>query len=92
MAVYPANESVLVNRIGELTGVDLDTVFSLVNLDGKFGTWLIGRTCLDGHHGHRFGVFYRGFNQEEPVPLPNHVPNCFDLLLGHHVSANHSAH
>ncbi len=33
VAVYPTNNSELVNRLGELLGVDLDTVFTLVNLD-----------------------------------------------------------
>uniref|UniRef100_A0A672PRI1 NADPH--cytochrome P450 reductase n=1 Tax=Sinocyclocheilus grahami TaxID=75366 RepID=A0A672PRI1_SINGR len=33
VAVYPINDSVIVNRIGEVLGVDLDTVISLNNLD-----------------------------------------------------------
>uniref|UniRef100_A0A8C1YU20 NADPH--hemoprotein reductase n=1 Tax=Cyprinus carpio TaxID=7962 RepID=A0A8C1YU20_CYPCA len=33
VAVYPINDSVIVNRIGDLLGVDLDTVISLNNLD-----------------------------------------------------------
>jgi NADPH-ferrihemoprotein reductase len=33
IAVYPQNDTALVNRIGELLGVDLDSVISLVNLD-----------------------------------------------------------
>lgn len=33
--MYPANDSTLVDKLGELLGVDLDAVFSLVNLDGK---------------------------------------------------------
>jgi sulfite reductase alpha subunit-like flavoprotein len=36
VAVYPTNEERLVNRIGELLGVDLDTIFTLTNTDGKF--------------------------------------------------------
>lgn len=36
VAVYPANDSQLVNRIGELLSVDLDKVISLVNLDGNY--------------------------------------------------------
>lgn len=35
VAVYPTNEEVMVNRIGELLGVDLDTVITLTNTDGK---------------------------------------------------------
>lgn len=33
MAVYPANDSTLVNQIGEILGADLDVVMSLNNLD-----------------------------------------------------------
>ncbi|XP_066508283.1 NADPH--cytochrome P450 reductase-like isoform X1 [Hoplias malabaricus] len=33
VAVYPTNDSTLVNRLGEVLGVDLDTVISLNNLD-----------------------------------------------------------
>lgn len=33
VAVYPINDSIIVNRIGDLLGVDLDTVISLNNLD-----------------------------------------------------------
>lgn len=35
VAVYPANDSSLVNQIGEILGTDLDTVMSLNNLDGE---------------------------------------------------------
>jgi len=35
VAVYPKNSSELVERIGELLNVDLDTVFSLLNTDGN---------------------------------------------------------
>lgn len=34
MAVYPTNDATIVNRLGEVLGVDLDTVISLNNLDG----------------------------------------------------------
>lgn len=34
-AVYPENRVELVNRIGELLEVDLDTVFTLTNTDGE---------------------------------------------------------
>ncbi|XP_030632713.1 P450 (cytochrome) oxidoreductase b [Chanos chanos] len=33
VAVYPINDSAIVNKIGEILGVDLDTVISLNNLD-----------------------------------------------------------
>ncbi|KAL4647662.1 NADPH-cytochrome P450 reductase-like [Arapaima gigas] len=33
VAVYPVNETAMVNQIGQILGVDLDTVFSLNNLD-----------------------------------------------------------
>jgi NADPH-ferrihemoprotein reductase len=36
VAVYPANDSTLVNQIGEILGADLDVIMSLNNLDGKF--------------------------------------------------------
>lgn len=35
VAVYPSNESEIVNRIGELLQVDLDSVFSLINIEGN---------------------------------------------------------
>jgi len=34
VAVYPINDTAIVNRIGEILGVDLDIVISLNNLDG----------------------------------------------------------
>ena len=33
VAVYPSNDPEIVNRIGELLNVDLDSVFSLVNIE-----------------------------------------------------------
>jgi hypothetical protein len=36
VAVFPSNDAVLVNRIGELLETDLDEVISLVNVDGQF--------------------------------------------------------
>lgn len=33
MAIYPINDSSLVQRLGELTGSDLDEIFSLINTD-----------------------------------------------------------
>ncbi|XP_018588137.2 NADPH--cytochrome P450 reductase-like [Scleropages formosus] len=33
VAVYPVNETAMVNQIGQILGVDLDTIFSLNNLD-----------------------------------------------------------
>lgn len=39
VAVYPINEASIVNKIGEILGVDLDTVISLKNLDGR--SWLM---------------------------------------------------
>lgn len=33
MAVYPANDSALVNQLGEILGADLDVIMSLNNLD-----------------------------------------------------------
>lgn len=35
MAIFPTNDSRMVERIGELLGADLDTVFSLTNVDGE---------------------------------------------------------
>lgn len=35
--MYPANDSSLVNQIGEILDTDLDTVMSLNNLDGEYG-------------------------------------------------------
>ena len=36
LAVYPVNSSELVNKLGELLAVDLDTVITLTNTDGKY--------------------------------------------------------
>lgn len=33
--MYPANDSALVNQLGEILGTDLDIVMSLNNLDGE---------------------------------------------------------
>lgn len=38
MAVYPANDASLVNQFGEILGTDLDTIMSLNNLDGEYGS------------------------------------------------------
>lgn len=38
VAVYPANDSSLVNQIGEILGTNLDTIMSLNNLDGEYGS------------------------------------------------------
>lgn len=47
VAVYPANDSALVNQIGEILGADLDVVMSLNNLDGEI--WNQGHSpCLPG--------------------------------------------
>ena len=35
LALFPANEPRLVERVGELLGADLETVFSLTSTDGK---------------------------------------------------------
>lgn len=34
MAVFPTNDAALVNRLGQILGVNLDVVISLNNLDG----------------------------------------------------------
>ena len=34
VAVFPTNDSALVNKLGQILGVDLDLVISLNNLDG----------------------------------------------------------
>lgn len=34
VAVFPTNDSTLVNKLGQILGVDLDMVISLNNLDG----------------------------------------------------------
>lgn len=36
VAVFPTNDAALVNKLGQVLGVDLDVVISLNNLDG---TW-----------------------------------------------------
>lgn len=34
VAVFPTNDAALVNKLGQILGVDLDVVISLNNLDG----------------------------------------------------------
>lgn len=34
VAVYPTNDTAIVNKLGQILGVDLDMVISLNNLDG----------------------------------------------------------
>lgn len=34
VAVFPTNDTALVNKLGQILGVDLDVVISLNNLDG----------------------------------------------------------
>lgn len=34
MAVFPTNDAALVNKLGQILGVNLDVVISLNNLDG----------------------------------------------------------
>ena len=46
VAVYPANDSSLVNQIGEILGTDLDTIMSLNNLDGEYGSPLSSSSSL----------------------------------------------
>lgn len=36
VAVYPSNDSEIVEKIGQQLNVDLETVFSLVNIEGIF--------------------------------------------------------
>ena len=38
VAIFPSNDPQLVNRIGELLDVDLDTVFTLTNVDGEYSS------------------------------------------------------
>lgn len=40
VAVFPTNDTALVNRLGHILGVDLDVIISLNNLDGRH----------EGHH------------------------------------------
>ena len=35
LALFPSNDPRLVDRVGELLGVDLDTVFPLTSTDGQ---------------------------------------------------------
>ena len=44
MAVYPANDPELVEKLGSLLNVDLDTVISLNNTDGEKITYFM---CLN---------------------------------------------
>lgn len=42
LAVYPVNNAELVNKIGAKCGVDLDTIITLTNTDGKDNLQIIG--------------------------------------------------
>lgn len=41
LAVYPVNDTELVNKIGKQCDTNLDTIFTLTNTDGKLQTKLI---------------------------------------------------
>lgn len=47
VAVFPTNDSALVNKLGQVLGVDLDVVISLNNLDGILFNALIEDGDLD---------------------------------------------
>ena len=47
MAVYPANDSALVNQLGEILGADLDVIMSLNNLDGESWVPSVEILCLE---------------------------------------------
>lgn len=89
LAVYPVNSTELVNKIGEKCGVDLDTVFTLTNTDGKCGNcWPFdsSRLCTNTR---RF-VCYRGVHQEASVPLSVLLQNRPDPLHRHHQQSAHA--
>lgn len=46
MAVYPTNDPELVEKLGSLLDVDLDTVISLNNTDGEKPSYLLGLGVL----------------------------------------------
>ena len=46
MAVYPTNDPELVEKLGSLLDVDLDTVISLNNTDGEKRSYLLGLRVL----------------------------------------------
>ena len=81
VAVYPENDTKLVTRIGELVGVDLDTVISLINLDGKLHLHCSSTTSEMIVNF----VLCRGFEQEASVPMSLHLSHSTHLLHRHHL-------
>lgn len=84
VAVYPANDSSLVNQIGEILGTDLDTIMSLNNLDGEYGSTPVHQqfSFSDGlcpSPQSRSQITFRSRRappgkQRRPVAAPNAVP------------------
>lgn len=59
VAVFPINDSALVNKLGQILEVDLDVVISLNNLDGEA---LTAGSALSS------SVFPRTFSRKPPPP------------------------
>ncbi len=69
VAVYPINDSVIVNRIGDLLDVDLDTVISLNNLDGM--TWAAHSVMITEAAQLKYVCFLsEESNKKHPFPCP----------------------
>lgn len=70
LGVYPVNNVELVNKIGQLCGMDLDTVITLTNTDGTLILfvifyWFIRACFFKSHHY----LFHRGILEEASVPV-----------------------
>ena len=66
-AIFPTNDSELVERIGQLLDVDLGTVFKLVNMDGL---WEMNYFYL------LFFFNFRGKHQKTSIPVPVYLSDC----------------
>ena len=78
VAVYPSNDPVLVNRIGELLGVDLDEVISLINVDGECSRLTRDATRL--FHA----PYSRGCTEEKSFSVSVQLPHGIGALSRYH--------
>lgn len=74
--MYPANDTSLVNQLGEILGADLDTVFSLNNLDGEWLTSFVpSRQPLQHVPLSFLNVAYSGILLPRVYHMPPGSPN-----------------
>ena len=81
VAIFPTNNTAAVERIGELLGADLDTVFSLTNVDGTHTSDVT--TLYDNLSHHSLSD---QASKKHPFPCPT----TFRAALTHYVDINSS--